>query len=364
MKLKDFKVEQWMNENEGQAKYNLTDTCASSFSLQELLDMGELDPSSILLDYGEITGKKSLRQEILNLYQGKDPDQITTTNGCLEANTLVMDTLLEPQDHVITCVPGYQQFVSYPESLGCTVSLVHLDLAKDWSCSLDDFKNQITENTKLVILNNPNNPTGTLFLLPFLEELIAVCRKKGIYILCDEVYRDPEHLESISDLYERGISTSSLSKLFGLAGLRLGWVKGPRDVIQKINARRDYVMISTGELRDALGMIALQNKEKILQRTRTILQTNKGFLRSWLRAHPDFSCVIPKEGTVAFLQIHGMKDSESMAKRLLKEKGIFFVPGSCFDKEGYMRLGLGQDPENFQAGLKELAIFLKSVKPL
>ena len=133
--------------------------------------------------------------------------------------------------------------------------------------------------------------------------------------------------------------------------------------------KREYIeklVSQTSEWDCLTGKVALklQNKEKILQRTRTILQTNKGFLRSWLRAHPDFSCVIPKEGTVAFLQIHGMKDSESMAKRLLKEKGIFFVPGSCFDKEGYMRLGLGQDPENFQAGLKELALFLKSVKPL
>lgn len=364
MKLKDFKVEQWMNENEGQAKYNLTDTCASSFSLQELLNMGHLDPSSILLDYGEIVGKKSLRQEILNLYQNKDLEQITTTNGCLEANTLVMDTLLEPEDHVITCVPGYQQFVSYPESLGCTVSLVHLDPAKNWSCCVDDFSKHIGKHTKLVILNNPNNPTGTVFTLPFLEELIVLCRKNGIYILCDEVYRDPQHLKSISDLYEKGISTSSFSKLYGLAGLRLGWIKGPRDVIKKVNARRDYVMISTGDLRDTLGLIALQNKEEILKRTRSILQINKEFLRSWLETNPDFSCVIPAEGTVAFLQIHGMTDSKSMAQKLLEQEGIFFVPGSCFDQEGYMRLGLGQDPQKFQAGLKELAIFLKSVKPL
>lgn len=364
MKLADFKVEQWMNENEGQAKYNLTDTCASSFSMEQLLRMVKTDLSKLVLDYGEIQGSLAFRQQILSLYKTGSEENITTTNGCLEANVLVMETLLEPQDHVIACVPGYQQFVSYPQSLGCTVSTIQLLPESLWQPNLQDFLDAIQDHTKLIVLNNPNNPTGTQYQLPFLEELIKVCDQRGIYILCDEVYRDPNRLPSISDLYQRGISTSSLSKVYGLAGLRLGWIKAKQDLITKINSRRDYTMISTGPLLDALGTAALENKESILQRTNAILDQNRTFLKEWLKDQDIFDCVIPENGTVCFLEIKGMKDSVKTAQYLLKEHGIFFVPGACFDQEGFMRLGLGQDPNQFKEGLIRLTDILKSKKGL
>ena len=351
-----------MNENEGDAKYNLTDTCLSSFSFQELMAMKEEDLSGLVLDYGEIQGSTRFRQEVLSLYTTGTVDSITAANGCLEANILVMETLLEKDDHVITCVPGYQQFVSYPKSLGCKVTTIELEFEHQWKPDIESFKQAITPQTRLIILNNPNNPTGTQYTESFLEELIKICSQKGIYILCDEVYRDPRKIQSISDLYDKGISTSSLSKLYGLAGLRLGWVKGPVDLISRINSRRDYVMISTGPLIDALGTIALKHKEEILERADAILCANKSYLKQWLISNPQFACVIPENGTVSFLRINGMKDSASLAQKLLNEEGIFFVPGACFDHEGYMRLGLGQDPQNFKEGLERLAKILKSEK--
>lgn len=364
MRLADFKVEQWMNENEGQAKYNLTDTCASSFSMEDLLQMTQVDLSKLVLDYGEIQGSLAFRKEVLSLYKTGSVDNITSTNGCLEANVLVMETILEPEDHVIACVPGYQQFTSYPKSLGCEVSQIELLPENLWQPKLQDFLDAIKDNTKLIILNNPNNPTGTQYDLPFLKELIQVCDQREIYILCDEVYRNPDRLPSISDLYQRGISTSSLSKMYGLAGLRLGWIKAECDLIKKINSRRDYTMISTGPLLDALGQAALAHKDSILQRTNMILDQNRAFLKHWLQDQDVFDCVVPENGTVCFLGIKDMKDSIAMAQYLLKEHGIFFVPGACFDKEGYMRLGLGQDPQQFQEGLMILFDILKSKKGL
>mgnify|MGYP002231177234 FL=1 len=180
-------------------------------------------------------------------------------------------------DHVITCIPGYQQFSDYPRSIGCTVSELMLNEEKGWMIDIQDFVKAIQDNTKMIILNNPNNPTGTLMKDEFLLKLVHLAKDKGIYILCDEVYRGYEtnDVSSISDLYELGISTSSLSKLYGLAALRLGWIKANKEIINQINVRRDYALISTGPLLDKLGAIALRHKEILLKRSYETVQKNK-----------------------------------------------------------------------------------------
>lgn len=271
MRLPDFKVEQWMNDYENDAIYNMTDTCVKALTLQELLDCEDFDFNELTLDYGQITGDVELKKEILSLYASGTIDNITTAQGCLQANELVMNTLLE----------------------------------------------------------------------------------KG-----DEVYRGVNQEVSISDIYENGISTSSLSKVFSLAGLRFGWIKANEYVIHQINIRRDYSMISTGPLVDKLGWIALKHKDELILRAKNIISTNKNIVREWLKENPRFECVLPSGGTVCFLKYYFDLKSETFAKLLLAEKGVFFVPGSCFDKEYYFRLGLAQDSKPFKSGLDELSNFV------
>lgn len=233
MRLPDFKVEQWMNDYENDAIYNLTDTCVKALTLQELLDLESLDFKDLTLDYGQITGDIDLKKAILTLYKHGTVDNVTTAQGCLQANELVMNTLLEEEDEVITVSPGYQQFVDIPRSIGCKVHEIEL-YESDWQVDIESFEQYINSNTKMIILNNPSNPTGTEYSKQFLMCLIDLCRVNDIYILCDEVYRGLNDELSISDIYEKGISTSSLSKVFSLAGLRLGWVKANGDVIIKL----------------------------------------------------------------------------------------------------------------------------------
>lgn len=271
MRLPDFKVEQWMNDYENDAIYNMTDTCVKALTLKELLDCEDFDFNELTLDYGQITGDVELKKEILSLYASGTIDNITTAQGCLQANELVMNTLLE----------------------------------------------------------------------------------KG-----DEVYRGVNQEVSISDIYENGISTSSLSKVFSLAGLRFGWIKANEYVIHQINIRRDYSMISTGPLVDKLGWIALKHKDELILRAKNIISTNKNIVREWLKENPRFECVLPSGGTVCFLKYYFDLKSETFAKLLLAEKGVFFVPGSCFDKEYYFRLGLAQDSKLFKSGLDELSNFV------
>ena len=357
MRLPDFKVEQWMNDYENDAIYNMTDTCVKALTLQELFDFENIDFPNLTLDYGQITGDAELKKEILSLYERGTIDNITTAQGCLQANELVMNTLLEKGDEVIAIVPGYQQFVDIPKSIGCKVHLIELNEV-NWQVSVEKFKEIMNSQTKMIIINNPSNPTGTEYSNEFLNELIEICEPNDTYILCDEVYRGLNNEVSISDMYENGISTSSLSKVFSLAGLRLGWIKANEYVIHKINVRRDYSMISTGPLVDTLGRLALKHKDELILRAKNIISTNKNIVREWLKENPRFECVLPSGGTVCFLKYGFDLNNETFAKLLLAEKGVFFVPGSCFDKENYFRLGLAQDSNKIKKGLDELSNFV------
>ena len=219
-----------------------------------------------------------------------------------KANELVMNTLLEKEDEVITVVPGYQQFVDIPRSIGCKVHEIEL-YESDWQVDIESFEQYINSNTKMIILNNPSNPTGTEYSKQFLMRLIDLCRVNDIYIFCDEVYRGLNDELSISDIYEKGISTSSLSKVFSLAGLRLGWVKANEDVIHQINIRRDYSMISTGPLVDKLGLIALKHRDVLIDRAKSIILKNKAIVTEWLNCNPNFECILPKGGYGVFSEI-------------------------------------------------------------
>ncbi len=355
MKLPKFEVEQWMTNYEGKAVYNLTDTCVSPLKLQELLAM-DTDHlfQDLTLDYGAITGDPMLKKALLSLYQTGSEANITTAQGCLQASEMVMNTVLEAGDTVISYVPGYQAFIDYPRSIGCKVIPLRLYEEDGWQPKLAELEEAMKEPVKMIIVNNPSNPTGTVFEDAYLSRLIALSEKNHTMILSDEIYRDPA-CRSLSDRTENAVSVSSLSKMYSLAGLRFGWLKGPADLIEKINERRDYSIISTGPVADILARIALENKDAILQRSRTIISACKDAVREFLERDPRFSVVLPDYGTVSFLRYEGNVPSETLALHALNRYGVFFVPGSCFACENHLRLGLTCREETMRKGLVHLA---------
>ena len=358
MKLPKFEVEQWMTEHEHEAVCNLTDTCIPALTVPELLALDEAGAfQSVKLDYGAITGDQRVKEEILTLYSTGDTDNITTSQGCLQGNEMVMETLLEPGDHVITFKPGYQAFSDYPRALGCTVTELPLYEDAKWQPSVTDLEEAMQEPTKLIILNDPNNPTGFRFSNLFVTRMIELAEKQGTWILADEVYRDPR-FPSVSDRYEKGISTGSLSKMYSLAGLRFGWIKGPKDLIDTINARRDYSIISTGPLSDTLAGIALSHKGELLERAGGIIRANRNVIEEWLKEEPLCSVNLPEFCTVSFLKYDSPVPSRTLAEDLLKESGVFFVPGACFFQENHLRLSLTADPEDMKKGLSILSKYL------
>ncbi|MCR5229629.1 MAG: aminotransferase class I/II-fold pyridoxal phosphate-dependent enzyme [Solobacterium sp.] len=360
MKLPDFKTEQWMNVHEGNAVYNLTDSCVMPLTFQQLLSMDrDHDLDDVRMDYGTITGDPRLKKEILKMYRSAAEDNITFGQGCLQCSEMVMYTLLSPGDTVVTYTPSYQQFTDIPASIGCSVIQLKLYEEQGWQPLVSELEEVMQKPVRMVIINQPNNPTGSVFERAYLDRLISLCRKQGTWILCDEVYRGLYEEEiSLSDLYEKCVCTSGLSKLYSLAGLRLGWIRGPREVIDLVNVRRDYSIISTGALTDTLALVALKNREKIIQRSLDIIEGCRREITEWLKHEARVSLVMPKYGTVSFPKYESRLSSSELAEGIQQKYGVFFVPGSCFDCEKHLRLTMTCPADTMREGLRLLSRYL------
>lgn len=369
MKIRDFGVEMWMAKYENEAVYNIAETCVASITVDELLTMADMKIeafdkiSKMKMTYGSIEGSDELRDEISKLYENVDIENITITHGTIGANSLVYDVLVEPGDHVISVLPTYQQHYSIPESLGAMVDILPLKWENNFLPDIEELKLLIKPNTKMININNPNNPTGSVMGKDFLQKIVEIAKTVGAYVLCDEVYRGLDHTEgfttSIVDIYEKGISTASLSKTYSLAGLRIGWVVGPKDLIVNANKRRDYNIISCGMIDDYLATIALKHKSKILERNLSIVRTNVEILDEWVNKNKYVEYIKPKGGTTAFLRYNHDVKSEELCKDILEKTGVMLVPGNALDMEGYLRIGYANSTNVLKIGLKLLDEYFK-----
>ena len=372
MKIKVFGVEQWMNEWETKCAYNVAETCVESITVKELLQMAGVTPEQMTQDlmskkltYGWIEGSTKVRELIAGLYQKQSAANVVTTHGCIGANMLIHETLVEPGDHVISVIPTYQQHYSIPESFGANIETLRLKPENGFLPDLNELRAMVKPDTKLICINNPNNPTGALMDEAMLREICDIARSVDAWLLCDEVYRgltqSEEYSPSVADLYEKGISTGSMSKVFSLAGLRFGWIAAPKELIAAVLYHRDYNTISVGMLDEYFAELALGAKDKILERNRAIIRENLQILDDWVKTTPRVSYVKPKAGTTAFVHIDTKLTSHEFCERLVKEKGVMFTPGSALHTEGFVRVGFANNKEVLKKGLELTAEFLKEV---
>ncbi|OCO99876.1 MULTISPECIES: aminotransferase [unclassified Ensifer] len=370
MKIRDFGVEIWMNRYENHCEWNLAETCVESLTVAELLEMaGKTDTilSELLplkLTYGAIEGSERLRGLIANLYAKQTIENVVTTHGAIGANALVHETLVEPGDRVISVLPTYQQHYSIPESYGADTQILKLTEETGFLPDLERLQRLAIPGTKLIAINNPNNPTGALMDRDYLEKIASIARACGAWILSDEVYRGTDQegdglTASIADLYEKGISTGSMSKTFSLAGLRLGWIVAPPELIQAVSVHRDYNTISVGMLDDHFAAIALENKDKILARSQSITRTNLAVLSDWVEGEPLISWVKPQSGTTALLKYDLPITSEAFCLKLLQRTGVMLTPGSAMDMEGNLRIGYANNASILREGLQRISGFLR-----
>ena len=369
MHIEPFGVEIWMNEWETKCEWNLAETCVESLTIGELLKLAgknDTDLSELLsmkMTYGAIEGSDRLRGAIAALYDKQAPENVIVTHGTIGANMLVHKTLVARGDRVVAVVPTYQQHYSIPASIGADVHQLKLREEDGFLPDLETLRALVSEDTKLIAINNPNNPTGALMDRAMLEEIAKIARAAGAWILCDEVYRGTDQVgdgmtASIADVYEKGISTAGMSKAYSLAGLRLGWIAAPREIIEAVSIHRDYDTISVGMIDDHFAALALENRDKVLARAQAITRGNLAVLEDWVNREPRISWVKPKSGTTALLKYDLPMNSRDFCVALLKDTGVMFTPGSALNMEGYVRIGYANTPSILKEGLARVSAFL------
>lgn len=373
MDIKTFKVERWMDEYEERCKYNLAETCIDSLTIRELLEMAGEDVSEYMeqladtrMTYSHIFGSPQLLEGIAGLYRSAAPENVIPMHGAIGANNHVITALIDPQDNMVSVMPTYQQHYSIPESIGAEVRILELNYENEFLPDLDKLRSLVDENTKMITLNSPNNPSGSLIPEDVMEKIVEIAKKAGAYVLCDEVYRgiseDGSYMYSIVDLYENGISVGSMSKSYSLAGLRMGWiVTRDMDLIHRFHERRDYDTISCGVIDDKLAALALANKDAIIERNRAILLKNRRILDDWVNETEGVYYRRPVAGTTALVYYEKNIPSRELCKRLMDSKGVLFTPGECFEMEGAVRIGYAFDSKVLQEGLDLFAEFLKEI---
>ena len=372
MKITPFAVEQWMNTYETKCTHNLAETCVASLTIAELLELAgqqalileELLP--LKMTYGAIEGSDRLRASIAALYDRQAMGNVLVTHGAIGANSLVYQALVGPGDRVVTIVPTYQQHYSIPESLGADVQRLHLRAADGYLPDLESLRRLVTPGTKLIAFSNPNNPTGSLMDRACLDEIVSIAASVGAYVLADEVYRGTTQTgddltPSIADLYPRGISTGSMSKAYSLAGLRLGWICGPAEVLRAAEVHRDYNTISVGILDDLFSAIALEHRDQILARSRRIVRQNLATLDRWIASEGLLTYVKPLAGTITLLHFSKPAPAYDFCVRLLEQTGVLFTPGTAFELESCVRIGYANSPAILEEGLARTSEFLRSV---
>jgi aspartate/methionine/tyrosine aminotransferase len=364
MKLETFALERWQSTHEHAVDFNLSESGVEPLTLGELVT----DPAAreaLLaegLRYTQSNGTPHLREAIAALYPGATRDHVQVTTGGSEANYLTTWNLVEPGDEVVMMVPNYMQTWGLARAFGGTVREWPLvDEGTRWSIDVEALERLVTSRTRMIVVCNPNNPTGARFEGADLDRIAAVASRHGAWILSDEIYRgaerDGRETASMWGRAERVIVTSGLSKAYGLPGLRIGWIAGPPATIASLWSYRDYTTIAPAALSDALARHALEpaTRARILARTRGILDRNFPVISEWLEAQQGlFSYAPPDAGAIVYVRYHHPMNSTEFVARLRVEKSVLAVPGDHFGMDHYLRLGYGDAPDRLQAGLERL----------
>lgn len=364
MNIKSFKVERWLNTYENDADYEMAETDTKSFTLKELMELGnfknlEEQLFSIKLGYNPTTGSEKLKETVASLYQhNARTENVLITTGAIEADYHIINSLVNKGDTVIVQFPTYQALYSTAEARGAKVKYWQMKPENGYELDIDKLKELIDEKTKLVVLNIPNNPTGAVISEVQLKTIMKWAEEQDFYVLCDEVYHELELIKGVVPPYGRSlskkaVSVGSMSKAYGLSGLRLGWIVGPKEIVQKCWEGKDYTTISNTPLSDFLATFALINREKIMQRNLAIARKNFKTLLMWFKKHEYFfDYIMPKVGVLCFPKLKNIPlSSEELCKRVFNEKKLLLVPGECFDMPGHLRIGFGGDSESFSTCL-------------
>lgn len=379
MILADFLVEQWLNPMDSKAEHNFGTSCVKAITMDELFRVTGQDEEAFLKDFstmslhyhhGDSTGSPRVKKAVAGLYPKANvgPEHVMMVHGGTGANDIVIMGLLEKGDNTVVVKPTYQQHYDIPLSMGIETRIVQLKEEEDYILNMDALRAAVDENTKLIALSNPNNPTGATLYEKELQELIDIAKSVDAYILCDEIYRgmDETYMPSIMDFgYDKAISVSSMSKMFSMAGTRIGWIVTKDEyAYRNFENRRSYNTICCGIIDEIVASIALENYEKMWARARAILEPNKKMVYEWVKTQPHLRLRGDAKGTTCLIRYDYDISSTDMALDAMDKAKILLCHGACFDEEPAFRLGYGgfTDLDKLQNSLNALDAYLKTLE--
>ncbi len=360
-----FLMERWMSLFEQGVEYNLTESGVHPLRLVELLGQDPAALEDLLtteLNYPYVNGTPQLRQTIAGLYDGATLDEVLVTVGAAEANYIATRTLLEAGDEIVVMLPNYMQIWGIARNHGYRLKSFHLREDRDWAPDLAELAAAVSSATKLIAVCNPNNPTGRALTAAEMDGIVQQADRVGAWILADEVYSGAERVAeeptpSFFGRYDRVVATGSMSKAYGLPGLRLGWAVAPAEIISQIWTRHEYTTISATALANNLAALALSPERRpgIIARTRRYIRGGWPILQDWLASHPGvFSVRPPDAAAIAFARYDLPINSTELAERLRTEKSVLVVPGDHFGMDHFLRLSFGLPQDILRAGLDRI----------
>jgi aspartate/methionine/tyrosine aminotransferase len=368
-----FEHEVMASQNEKEVEYNLSESGVHPLLLKELLAGNPEYIETLLateIDYAHANGNPELRENIAALYSGCTASHVLVTVGAIEANYNSLHTLLNPGDEMAIMLPNYMQIWGVAKNLGLKMNVFHLCEENGWQVNLDELKQAVTPKTKLIAVCNPNNPTGYILTDEEMDAIIDAAEGVGAWILADEVYTGAERITdeetpSFYGRYDKVIAAGSMSKAYGLPGLRVGWAVGPTDAIEKIWRRHEYTTLSTSIFSNKLAALALSDdvRPRIIQRTRDYIRKGFPLLQQWIDHQKDtFRMVPPQAAAIAFVGYRLDINSTELANKLIQEKSVLIVPGDHFGMDKFIRISYGL-PQNFlKEGLNRIQQLVTEIR--
>jgi len=367
-----FVMERWMSKFEQDVDYNLSESGVHPIKLGELLNYlpeSSFNINNIELNYPWVNGNPELRENIAGLYNA-GTDNIIVTIGAIEANYNAINSLLSPGDEMIFMVPNYMQIWGIAKNNSYKIKTFRLREENGWAPDLDELESIISDKTKLIAICNPNNPTGYILTEKEMERIVAIASRVGAWILADEVYSGSERVferqtSSFYGIYDKVVAVGSMSKAYGMPGLRIGWAVSQQKMIDKIWARHEYNAISATILSNKLAAIALsaEVRSKIITRTRNYIKEGFPILQKWLDDNKTvFDYTPPMASAICFIKYNLDINSTIFTERLCKEKDVLIVPGDHFGMDKYIRISFGLPEDYLNSGLNRIEELINEIR--
>jgi aspartate/methionine/tyrosine aminotransferase len=372
MTFTPFDLEYTQSLWEQKVDINLTESGVHPIRLDELLGEDGEKVAELLeteINYPHVNGNPELRENIAALYDGAGVENVLVTVGAAEANNIIMQTLMEPGDELLTQTPTYKQVWGLAGNAGNEVRSFRMVSEDGWALDVDGLNAGVTDKTRIIAVVNPNNPTGYIMTDAEMDAVVAAADKVGAWILADEVYRGAERVRedetpSFLGRYDKVLALGSMSKAYALPGLRVGWIVGPPDTVDDIWRRHEYTTITASMLSNILATHALspEVRPRLLRRTRDYIRNGFPVLEAWMNSQDGlFSYTPPQASAVSFIRYNLDINSTELMEKLCREASVFIGAGDSFGMDHHLRIAFGQDREVLEEAFRRIEKTLKSV---